>query len=171
VRSTACHVPFNSGGKSEIDNIVASITAANSFLFSVRAGVYSFIHQPEPSQFADTRKITASQRLACSCSARLPALARRDASVRIEIEEDVVPPFARQPIAKRDRLEIVPAGMTEENVGHRDGKPRILGSVRLNQFAMSGQQPIPFGGRSASSAAADRDRTIADCRIWAIEMS
>ena len=50
--------------------LVGSVSAANSFLLSPRASEYSFVHQPEPSQFADTRKMTASQRLAASCNAR-----------------------------------------------------------------------------------------------------
>src|SRR5271163_2909148 len=50
--------------------LVGSVSAANSFLLSPRASEYSFVHQPEPSQFADTGKVTASQRLAASCNAR-----------------------------------------------------------------------------------------------------
>jgi hypothetical protein len=52
----------------------------------------------------------------------LPALARRDAALGVEIEEDVVPTLGRQPIAQRHRLEIVGAGMAEEDARHRGSR-------------------------------------------------
>ena len=48
----------------------------------------------------------------------LPPLARSDAAIGVEIEEDVVPAFPREPIAKRHRLVIVPAGMANEDLRH-----------------------------------------------------
>ena len=50
--------------------------------------------------------------------APLPALAGGDAARRVEVEEEVVPAFRRQPVAKRDRLRVVAAGMTEEDARH-----------------------------------------------------
>jgi len=49
----------------------------------------------------------------------LPALARGDAALGIEVEEDVVPAFRLEPVAERDRREIVLARMTEKNTRHR----------------------------------------------------
>src|ERR1700686_2498507 len=48
----------------------------------------------------------------------LPALARSDAANRVEIEKDVVPADGSEPVAERDRLEIVPARMAEKNARH-----------------------------------------------------
>ncbi|MGD1037174.1 MAG: hypothetical protein ABR878_08250 [Roseiarcus sp.] len=52
----------------------------------------------------------------------LPALARRDAALGIEIEKDVVPAFRRQPIAQRDSSEIVGARMAEKDARHRGNR-------------------------------------------------
>src|SRR5579863_3512643 len=49
----------------------------------------------------------------------LPSLAGGDAALRIEIEENVVPSFRGEPGAQRHRLEIVLAGMTEEDARHK----------------------------------------------------
>jgi hypothetical protein len=67
----------------------------------------------------------------------LPALARRDAAIGVEIEEDVVPALAREPVAQGDRLEIVLGGMAEENAGHRarDRERRSRPRARVSREA------------------------------------
>ncbi len=48
----------------------------------------------------------------------LPAFTRGDASVRIDIEEDIVPTFTLQPITKCDRLDVIRTRMAQENARH-----------------------------------------------------
>ena len=47
-----------------------------------------------------------------------PPLARRDAALGIEVEEEIVPALARQPVAQRDGLGVIRARMTEKNPRH-----------------------------------------------------
>lgn len=49
----------------------------------------------------------------------LSPLARGDAALGVEIEEDVVPGLAREPVAQGDGLEIVSGRVAEEDAGHR----------------------------------------------------
>ena len=89
-RSTACHVRVSSAAVRRSGSPVDQ--DANSLLLSPCASLYS-LQAParrEPVR-RETRKITASQRVACLVQRPLPALAGRDAAIGIEIEEDVVP--------------------------------------------------------------------------------
>ena len=55
--------------------------------------------------------------------ATLPALAGGNAAGRIEIEEEIVPAFRRQPVAESNRLGIVMAGMADKDAGHDAPRP------------------------------------------------
>jgi len=95
---------------------MSSIRSANSFLLSLLASWYSSPHHFEASQTSDTRKRTASQRVAASSSAR-PALTGDNAALGVEVEEDVLlaaPTFADQPRLQRERPVIVEARVADE---------------------------------------------------------
>src|SRR5271170_7150062 len=48
----------------------------------------------------------------------LPALPRCDAALRIEVEENILPTFGGEPVAQRDRLEIILARMAQKYARH-----------------------------------------------------
>ena len=48
----------------------------------------------------------------------LPALADGNATVRIDVEKDIVPAFAFEPITKRHCISIVLSRMTQKNARH-----------------------------------------------------
>jgi hypothetical protein len=98
-----------------------------------RAGERVFVQAPTGAE--PVRRDQQDHRLAAVrllVQRPLPALARRDAAIRVEIEEDVVPAFAREPIAQSDGLEIVVGGMAEEDAGHRGRGAR---ASRVNHVA------------------------------------
>ena len=90
---TSCQSPVRFAGRSA--TAMSSISTPNSRLLSRCARLNSLRHQPEASQAArdqEQHRLAAVGRLV---QRALPALAGRDAAVRIEVEEDVVPAFAR----------------------------------------------------------------------------
>ena len=63
----------------------------------------------------------AARRRRVQCA--LPPLARGDAAIGIEVEENVIPPFGGEPVAQRDRLEVVVVRMAEKDARHRARSP------------------------------------------------
>ncbi len=75
----------------------------------------------EPTGRDDEHHRLAARRRRVQCA--FPPLARRDAAIRIDVEENVVPAFGGEPIAQRDGLEVVVARMAEEDARH--GAPSL----------------------------------------------
>ena len=71
--------------------------------------------------------------------APLPAFSRRNATLRIEIEEDIFPAFRGEPVAQRDRLEIVLARMAEE-YSRPAPDPRLVKPIVNRRTAFGNRQ-------------------------------
>ena len=124
-RLTSCQVAVSSAGRSAIGDLLDQ--DAEDPLVELGRRWNSRRHQREASQARLTRKSTASQRLAASLSATFPALAGDDAPLRIEVEEEVVPAFRRQPVAQSGRLGVVGARMAEEDAGQQADPSIVVG--------------------------------------------
>ena len=79
----------------------------------------------------------------------LPALAGRYAAVRIDIEENIVPAFTLQPVAKCDCLGVVHARMAQKNARHGnrpEGTPSVSSvKMQVGIVTMVSQQSVTQG--------------------------
>ncbi len=115
---------------------------------------------------------------------RDPALAGRDAARRVEVQEVVVPAFARQPLRERQRRGVVDARVTNEDAGHRAS----LGRCEVNDRCAARSQLLPLQhhlGHRRYGEDRQRDRhrraskvqnasqasACASCSTWAIKCS
>ena len=90
------------------EQLLAEPTRERIFLCAP-AGAEPIRRHEEDDRFAAARGVVQRP---------LPALPRRNAALRIEIEENVLPAFGGEPVAQRDRLEIVLARMTQKYARH-----------------------------------------------------